>query len=175
MSNSNKTSKTTKTNFQKVIEFNDGFGVPVSDSIQTTIFKDNPGLVKLRLDLILEEVRELTDAAKEQDIVETIDALADILYVVYGAGASFGIDLDKAFDIVHRSNMSKVCRNKEIAELTVKHYRENEKRYDTPTLYPLNDKEERYIVRNASTGKALKSIEYTPACFLSMTILDGKH
>ena len=94
MSNSNKTNKT---NFQKVIEFNDGFGVPVSDSIQTSIFKKNPGLVKLRLDLILEEVRELTDDVKEHDMVETIDALADILYVVYGAGATFGIDLDKAF------------------------------------------------------------------------------
>ena len=78
-----------KTNFQKVIEFNEGFGVPVSNSVQTNIFKDNPNLVKLRLDLILEEVRELTDIVKEHDMVETIDALADILYVVYGAGVLF--------------------------------------------------------------------------------------
>ena len=113
-----------KTNFQKVIDFNDGFGVPVSDSIQTNIFKENPKLVKLRLDLILEEVRELTDAAKEHDMVETIDALADILYVVYGAGASFGIDLDKAFDIVHQSNMSKLCMTEEDAVETVRIYKE---------------------------------------------------
>ena len=171
MSNSNKTSKTTKTNFQKVIEFNDGFGVPVSDSIQTTIFKDNPGLVKLRLDLILEEVRELTDAAKEHDIVETIDALADILYVVYGAGASFGIDLDKAFDIVHRSNMSKLCMTEEDAMETVRIYKEkyekNESLYDTPTYR--RSKDSRYwVVYNESTGKILKNYKYTPANFADM-------
>ena len=68
--------------------------------------------------------------------------------------------------------MSKVCKDKATAELTVEHYKKNETRYDSPTLYPLNDEMGRYIVRNASTGKALKSIEYIPACFLSMTILD---
>ena len=57
-------------------------------------------------------------------MVETIDALADILYVVYGAGASFGIDLDKAFDIVHRSNMSKLCQTEEDAIETVRIYKE---------------------------------------------------
>lgn len=168
MSNSNKTNKT---NFQKVIEFNDGFGVPVSDSIQTTIFKDNPGLVKLRLDLILEEVRELTDAAKEHDIVETIDALADILYVVYGAGASFGIDLDKAFDIVHRSNMSKLCMTEEDAMETVRIYKEkyekNESPYDTPT-YRRSKDSKYWVVYNESTGKILKNYKYTPANFADM-------
>ena len=171
MSNSNKTSKTTKTNFQKVIEFNDGFGVPVSDSIQTTIFKDNPGLVKLRLDLILEEVRELTDAAREHDIVETIDALADILYVVYGAGASFGIDLDKAFDIVHRSNMSKLCMTEEDAVETVRIYKEKYEKgkspYDSPT-YRRSKDSKYWVIYNESTGKILKNYKYTPANFDDM-------
>ena len=60
---------TNKTNFQKVIEFNDGFGVPVSDSIQTNIFKENPNLVRLRLELISEEFKELIDAMNIGDEV----------------------------------------------------------------------------------------------------------
>ena len=65
-------------------------------------------IVKLRLDLIKEELNELTDAIKNNDIVEVADALTDILYVTYGAGHSFGIDLDKCFEEVQRSNMSKL-------------------------------------------------------------------
>lgn len=168
MSNTNKTSKT---NFEKVIEFNDGFGVPVSDSIQTNVFKENPGLVKLRLDLILEEVRELKDAAKEHDMVETIDALADILYVVYGAGASFGIDLNQAFDIVHRSNMSKLCMTEEDAVETVRIYKEKYNNgtstYDTPT-YRRSKDSKYWVVYNESTGKILKNYKYTPANFAEM-------
>ncbi|SVD93911.1 uncharacterized protein METZ01_LOCUS446765 [marine metagenome] len=65
-------------------------------------------IVKLRLDLIKEELDELTNAIKNNDIVEVADALTDILYVTYGAGHSFGIDLDKCFKEVQRSNMSKL-------------------------------------------------------------------
>ena len=65
-------------------------------------------IVKLRLDLIREELDELTNAIKNKDIVEVADALTDILYVTYGAGHSFGIDLDKCFKEVQRSNMSKL-------------------------------------------------------------------
>ena len=56
------------------------------------------------------------ELSKDRLTKETIDALSDILYVVYGAGASFGIDLDKTFDMVHESNMSKVCKNEDEAE-----------------------------------------------------------
>ena len=65
-------------------------------------------IVKLRLDLIREELDELTNAIKNNDIVEVADALTDILYVTYGAGHSFGINLDKCFEEVQRSNMSKL-------------------------------------------------------------------
>ena len=66
--------------------------------------------MELRVDLIEEEVGELNEAIFDAsgDLVEVADALADILYVVYGAGHAFGIDLDKCFDEVHRSNMSKL-------------------------------------------------------------------
>ena len=155
-------------NFQKVIDFNEAFSVPVYNTIQNKIFTENPKLVKLRLDLILEEVRELTDAAKEHDMTETIDALADILYVVYGAGASFGINLDKAFDIVHESNMSKLCKTEDDAIKTVQLYKDKyenkESPYDTPA-YRKSDDGKYWVVYNESTGKILKNYKYTPANF----------
>ena len=66
---------------------------------------------KLRIDLIKEEIDELTDAMKNKDLLEVADALTDILYVTYGAGHAFGIDLDKCFDEVQNSNMSKLDKN----------------------------------------------------------------
>ena len=68
----------------------------------------NKKIIKLRIDLIKEELSELEDAIKENNIVETADALTDILYVTYGTGHAFGIDLDKCFDEVQKSNMSKL-------------------------------------------------------------------
>ena len=68
-------------------------------------------IAKLRSDLIKEELKELILALKSKDIIETADALTDILYVTYGAGHSFGINLDKCFLEVHRSNMSKLGKN----------------------------------------------------------------
>jgi len=66
---------------------------------------------KLRYDLIKEELDELNEAMKNQDLLEVADALTDILYVTYGAGHAFGIDLDKCFDEVQNSNMSKLDEN----------------------------------------------------------------
>ena len=66
---------------------------------------------KLRIDLIKEELEELTEAMTNKDLLEVADALTDILYVTYGAGHAFGIDLDKCFDEVQNSNMSKLGEN----------------------------------------------------------------
>ena len=68
---------------------------------------------KLRIDLIKEELEELTEAMNTKDLLEVADALTDILYVTYGAGHAFGIDLDKCFDEVQNSNMSKLGENGE--------------------------------------------------------------
>jgi len=163
-----------QTNFEKVVEFNKSFGVSTSATPQTTIFTTTPKLVSFRLDLITEEVDELKEAITNHDFTETIDALADILYVVYGAGASFGIDLDKAFHLVHESNMSKVCRNKEVAIKTVEWYKQQFAKgklpYDTPAsrLDTADKDKDKYIVFNESTGKILKSIEYNPVSFKEM-------
>jgi predicted HAD superfamily Cof-like phosphohydrolase len=80
------------------------FGQEVKDKPSFSSDKIN----KLRIDLIKEELEELTDAMKNKDLLEVADALTDILYVTYGAGHAFGIDLDKCFEEVQNSNMSKL-------------------------------------------------------------------
>ena len=92
------------TNFEKVGLFMSKFGQEVKKKSELSSEKIN----SLRLSLIQEELDELTKAINENDILEVADALTDILYVTYGAGHAFGIDLDKCFDEVQRSNMSKL-------------------------------------------------------------------
>tara|TARA_Y100000591_G_scaffold320867_1_gene334964 strand:+ start:779 stop:1150 length:372 start_codon:yes stop_codon:yes gene_type:complete len=92
------------TNFEKVGNFMKTFGQEVK--IKPSLSHDK--INNLRLSLIKEELDELTDAIKKKDLVEVADALTDILYVTYGAGHAFGINLDKCFDEVQRSNMSKL-------------------------------------------------------------------
>tara|TARA_Y100000590_G_C15522996_1_gene940127 strand:+ start:618 stop:956 length:339 start_codon:yes stop_codon:yes gene_type:complete len=79
--------------------------------IRSTASFPDKKIVKLRLDLIKEELDELIKAIKENNIVEVADALTDILYVTYGAGHAFGIDLDSCFNEVQNSNMSKLDSN----------------------------------------------------------------
>jgi len=71
----------------------------------------NDKINNLRYDLIKEELEELKEAIKNKDLLEVADALTDILYVTYGAGHAFGIDLDKCFEEVQNSNMSKLDEN----------------------------------------------------------------
>ncbi len=94
-------------NFRKVGIFMKTFGQEVKDKPSFSSDKIN----KLRLDLIREEFDELKDAIDKKDLLEVADALTDILYVTYGAGHAFGIDLDKCFDEVQNSNMSKLDEN----------------------------------------------------------------
>jgi len=92
------------TNFELAGDFMDAFG----QEVLTEPTCPSPELAKLRLELIREEVEELNVGIEGMDIVEIADALTDILYVVYGAGHAFGIDLDECYHEVHRSNMSKL-------------------------------------------------------------------
>ena len=94
-------------NFRKVGTFMKTFGQEVKTVPSFSTEKIN----KLRIDLIKEELYELTEAMKNRDLLEVADALTDILYVTYGAGHAFGIDLDKCFDEVQNSNMSKLDEN----------------------------------------------------------------
>ena len=95
------------TNFEKVGLFMKTFGQEV---------KNKPGLSSekinnLRISLINEELDELKQAMKNKDLKEAVDALTDILYVTYGAGHAFGVNLDKCFDEVQKSNMSKLGKD----------------------------------------------------------------
>jgi len=91
-------------NFQNVKKFMQTFSQEVKDK---TEFPEEK-IIQLRYDLIKEELEELNQAIKDKDIKEVADALTDILYVTYGAGHAFGIDLDKCFHEVQQSNMSKL-------------------------------------------------------------------
>ena len=92
------------TNFEKVRLFMKTYGQEVKDKAGFSDAKTN----KLRIDLIKEELEELTTAMQDENLLEVADALTDILYVTYGAGHAFGIDLDKCFEEVQNSNMSKL-------------------------------------------------------------------
>ena len=92
------------TNFEKVRLFMKTYGQEVKDKAGFSDAKTN----KLRIDLIKEELEELTEAMQDENLIEVADALTDILYVTYGAGHAFGIDLDKCFEEVQNSNMSKL-------------------------------------------------------------------
>ena len=94
-------------NFKKVKTFMETFSQEVKNQASFSTDKIN----KLRYDLIKEELEELKSALDNKDLLEVADALTDILYVTYGAGHAFGIDLDKCFDEVQNSNMSKLDDN----------------------------------------------------------------
>jgi predicted HAD superfamily Cof-like phosphohydrolase len=153
-----------KTNFEKVTDFCKCAGHSVHTEHQLNIFDEHPEVVDLRLKLIQEEVGELEQAIKDKNFTEVIDALSDILYVVYGAGCSMGINLDKTFNLVHESNMTKFCKTEQEAQETVEWYKLNEKRYKEPS-YRKSEDGEHWIVFNAENGKILKSCEYKPVQF----------
>ena len=92
------------TNFEKVGKFMETFGQEVKSKSSLSSEKIN----SLRVSLIEEELDELKQAIKEKNLLEVADALTDLLYVTYGAGHAFGINLDKCFDEVQKSNMSKL-------------------------------------------------------------------
>tara|TARA_Y100001954_G_C15690463_1_gene542481 strand:+ start:699 stop:1070 length:372 start_codon:yes stop_codon:yes gene_type:complete len=92
------------TNFEKVGVFMKTFGQEIKTKPSLSSNKINT----LRINLIEEELKELKHAIENKDLKETIDALTDILYVTYGAGHAFGVNLDKCFEEVQKSNMSKL-------------------------------------------------------------------
>tara|TARA_B100001540_G_scaffold166687_1_gene147425 strand:- start:48 stop:422 length:375 start_codon:yes stop_codon:yes gene_type:complete len=95
------------TNFEKVGLFMSTFGQEVKTRPSLSSEKIN----NLRISLIKEELEEFKQAIKNNDLKETIDALTDILYVTYGAGHAFGVNLDQCFEEVQKSNMSKLGKD----------------------------------------------------------------
>ena len=95
------------TNFERVKKFMETFGQEIKEKASFP----NDKIISLRYELIKEELEEFKDAVDKKDIKEVADALTDILYVTYGAGHAFGINLDKCFEEVQNSNMSKLGLN----------------------------------------------------------------
>ena len=92
------------TNFEMVAEFMTAF----DQDVHTTVHMPDEETQELRVELIREELQELVDSIQDSDTIEIADALTDLLYVIYGAGHAFGLDLDTCFKEVHASNMSKL-------------------------------------------------------------------
>ena len=157
-----------KTNFQKVQDFNEATGTTRFSEHKLDVFTENPDVIDLRISLITEEVGELQQAIKDHNFTEVRDALADILYVVYGMADALGIDADKDFNIVHDSNMSKLCTSEEEAKQTVAYYQtlytEGNSPYDSP-VYHFLPKLNKWVIKNDSTKKVLKSINYNKVDF----------
>tara|TARA_B100000575_G_C22642074_1_gene395330 strand:- start:167 stop:538 length:372 start_codon:yes stop_codon:yes gene_type:complete len=95
------------TNFEKVRKFMETFGQEIKEKAEFPEQK----ITSLRYDLIAEELSEFKQAIDNKDLKEVADALTDILYVTYGAGHAFGIDLDRCFQEVQNSNMSKLGKD----------------------------------------------------------------
>ncbi len=140
----------------QVAEFHKTFKHPILD--QPTIPDEKR--CKLRVELISEELKELEQAIKDNDMVEIADALCDIQYVLSGAVLEFGLGekFVELFNEVQRSNMSKACNSMEEAEDTVKHYKENK-----GTDSYIKEADGHYLVYRKEDNKTLKSINYSPA------------
>ena len=140
----------------QVADFHRTFNAPILDTPQIP----SEQRCELRVNLLQEELNELSQAIKDNDLVEIADALCDIQYVLSGAVLEFGLG-DKfveLFNEVQRSNMSKACNTQQEALMTLSHYK---KKDGTEGYYKkINGK---FLVYRASDDKVLKSINYSPA------------
>ncbi len=139
-----------------VSEFHKTFQHPILDTPQIPAEQR----CRLRVNLIVEELQELEEAIKDNDLVEISDALCDIQYVLSGAILEFGLGdkFSELFNEVQRSNMSKACRSIEEAEATIAHYREKD---GIDCFY--QEKDGLYLVYRKDDHKTMKSVNYSPA------------
>lgn len=140
---------------EKVEEFHKMFDLPVLKE-PTIPSKER---TDLRISLLEEELSELKEAIKQNDMVEVFDAFNDILYILGGSILEFGMQnkFNEGFDEVHRSNMSKACKSMQDALATISHYKQKD-----GVESNLFEKQDNYIVKR-NDGKLLKSINYSPA------------
>lgn len=139
-----------------VAAFHHTFNLPVLEEPEIP----SPERCALRVNLLQEELDELKQAIADGNLVEIADALSDLQYVLSGAVLEFGLGdtFKKLFDEVQRSNMSKVCHSREVAEETLNYYREHR-----GTEGYIEQKGDVYLVYRTSDQKVLKSVEYSPA------------
>jgi len=139
-----------------VAEFHSTFHLPILDTPQI------PGADRsaLRVNLLQEELDELKEAIEAKDITAVADALSDIQYVLSGAILEFGLapKFKELFEEVQRSNMSKVCADKETAEKTVEFYQQKD-----GTQGFIEESHHGFLVYRTADKKVLKSVKYSPA------------
>lgn len=144
-----------------VSKFHNTFDLPV---LESAIIPSN-ARCELRINLLQEELDELKAAIEDNDLVEVADALCDLQYVLSGAVLEFGLGnrFAELFGEVQRSNMSKVCESREVAEATLKHYQENKN-----TEGYIVERDGEFLVYRKSDNKVLKSVNYSPANLAGM-------
>lgn len=151
-------------NFNKVVVFNNLFGNQIKNIPDVNSLNDEIS-INSKMNLIKEEMKELLTAVENKNFIETVDALGDLLYVVYGMFTTLGVNADIAFDLIHKSNMTKLCLSYDEAKKTCEYYLENKNKlgYEDPQIRILsNNNINYYIVYNKPTNKILKSINYSP-------------
>lgn len=111
------------------------------------------------IDNLGEAYDNLETETKTANFTNTINSTMEVLYLTYVIGNIMGVDLDKSIQMVHESNMSKICSSEEEAQKTVQWYKENETRYDSP-CYRKSEFTDGFVVFNESTGKILKNVNY---------------
>ena len=159
----------TLSNFEKIVDFktNQFGGTELSTELnklipKTDILEINPEIIELCLQKnIRDEMVKLEQAVKDKNYIKTVKALTNIVYGVYNISSSIGVNMDKAFALVHDSNMSKLCKTEEIAQRSVKNYEDNVSKfgYNSPAYKKAPD-DVHWIVYNKFPSKVLKSIEY---------------
>lgn len=140
-------------------EYDDTFNI-IYDKLSLEVLK-NKDLVENISTILNKYLKQLQKSTKEKNPMVIVNSLCHLLFITYSIGKCFGIDVNSDFDIVHKSNMSKICASEEEAQNTMMKYK-NDARYPE-TYYVRNDFG--YVVRNKANNKVLKSINYTPAKF----------
>lgn len=131
-------------------------------NIKDTMFKENLNTINSSL---IKNFDKLRDSCKTKNFDDVIINIYNVIKYTYLFGIQIGCNLDVSFGIVHDSNMTKICDSEDLAIKTVQNYKDNDKRYDSPN-YKKNDFG--YVIYNESSGKILKSMNYTPANFDSI-------
>jgi predicted HAD superfamily Cof-like phosphohydrolase len=145
--------------FNKVKEFHKKFELSIRESPYKELFDDKQ-LLNLRMKLIEEEYQELKEAVANKDAVEVFDAILDLHYVLSGFCVSAGLDEPTGFNLVHQSNMSKLCDTEEQAQETIEMYQQTR-----PQFVPSYRKTvcgTKWLVYDTLTGKVLKNKYYKP-------------
>jgi predicted HAD superfamily Cof-like phosphohydrolase len=141
----------------RVREFHEKFEADIRDTPYLELF-NNKKLLNLRMKLIKEEWEELQEAVVNKDIVEVLDAICDLHVVLSGFSVSCGFDEDKAFQLVHESNMSKLCDTEKQAQESVEWYKET--RPEFVPAYRKTKDGSKWLIYDTLTGKVLKNKYY---------------